>query len=1372
MIWTSRHQPYGVKHMNEKKKKRSLWRFLLKGFLVLVALLVAAYFLVTSDYFLRAVVLPQAGKALGLQLSAQRVGVSLMDSRVILEGVSVGGLLELKHAECRYSLGDILKGDIKASLSVDGADIQLKQAADGSWNIPGLGPSSTSAPVVAASAPAAVPASSGAAAIRLDVGPVEIKNLNVSLELMPQGGVPGLTASVKEFSLSLPSLKTGADAKLNFACVFSVMAGEAARIESGKLAAELAFRLDDQFMPQTAELSVAVDSLRGDASQVDLAGRSLTARLRAVQSAKGFDIKELSLLESANGKEEANIKVDGKIETSPFALGLNVSLNPVSAELLNLAGEMAGGYNFGKGTLNYRGKVSLVGDRLTSEGECSLAQVTLSRPSLELPPIPTFDFSFLHNGTVDFERSHASVGTFRATLLPSAGGKAVKLALVDPAEFSWNGGKFEFTGRPPKVELAVNDLALPFFNMFIPVAAGFKLNSGVLNANVNASIRDEAVALDGEVKVDDLGFSAGDYKLDKVGLEHSFEVGLSGFKELSVKSFSTGVSVGGAPWCKLFVVAAYNLETSKAQAKLIVPFLSVRALDALPEPVKSDPAVRELASRFPDLALALKLEAAADIAQSNATVFSTLAELKRGDKELFSLSQAQAIKLSWAKGFDILPPGVECDVKLTAFPLADANPFIPPSAKLALEGGSASLSAKLKLSERFDNYSFDGSLNLADVALAVDGQRYQGFSLLERLDASYGLDGKLSVRQQRTGVFVQKRSAFKLDSQCDFDLTTMKLSAKLGDLSLNERLLAILPESLRAKIPARQFDLGGKLDVGYDGSGNRFKVVGDLDLKDALFASDQSLSLAAAVRVNAVHDDRVFDISNTTLTMDAGGKRLADLTLSAHGPSRYEEGDINAELSAKTIDVKAIMDYLKSPAQDVPASNQGVAAVPAAGPSSEPSEPDPVDLKGLKAVLNLDLQNVTYGKDLKLALNSKIDLRGNVVTVDPMKLTVNDIPLELSAMVNHGELGGYPYNFKCKVSELKLDAVFKSLAEEGQNTGSDGLVKSFALEASGKGFTVPNLRKNLDAKLDVDAADIVLDKSLIKSNWALWILFCPVTVLDELGSYLPSGSADAISSLTGVRNALKNLQSIKFSSGKVQATAKDGKININTCEFKGEVVKQLSSIGYVDFDKNYSLNTKVDIGVVIPIPIQGTLGKSTTVDYKTLIAALVKDNALKLIDPNTMINLIKNPQTGAADLKEAPQKVLNELLGSLTKDGSTTTTTPATTTTTNSSPQPADLAGQAVNALSGLFDGGTKGVSSSSSSGSTSSQVSDTLGSLFGGGAKSSAAPATVPVQSQGYAAPAVSTPQGSRYQQRQVVPQTQQKAKKKAQPRPLNFGW
>jgi hypothetical protein len=190
--------------------KRTSWiRRLTWVAAALFLLLIVFYFVATSAFFLKGVILPKVGKSMNAKVTVADASISPF-SRVHLKGLMVQTvgpepLMSADEVQVRYSLMSIMKGVMKVDeLTVVNPKIRLRHNADGSSNLdPILKNQKSDSPSSGSSEP-----------LKLDVGKVVISNGDVEMIQRMANGTE-TRVSLSKLNFNLQNLRNGQTAQLH-----------------------------------------------------------------------------------------------------------------------------------------------------------------------------------------------------------------------------------------------------------------------------------------------------------------------------------------------------------------------------------------------------------------------------------------------------------------------------------------------------------------------------------------------------------------------------------------------------------------------------------------------------------------------------------------------------------------------------------------------------------------------------------------------------------------------------------------------------------------------------------------------------------------------------------------------------------------------------------------------------------------------------------------------------------------------------------------------------------------------------------------------------------------------------------------------------
>ncbi|MDT8391591.1 MAG: AsmA-like C-terminal region-containing protein [Lentisphaeria bacterium] len=231
-----------------RKKKTAL------GVLVISAsLAITAWFVVTSEFFIKKAVFPRVAASLGAELDAETVSLRPFSSLELTRlTVKREGKLDVKigHMRVNYSLMSLLKkSPVVSECLIENGDIVIRLAAPA----PGV-----EAPEPASRVPETSPRKSSPPS--LDIRNISLKNIAVTI--FPPGETEK-NIHIDNLSVHIPMIKNGEI--LNLKTTFAILS---AALPDGDMSAELvtvtsAIRLSAELFPESVDTQLTIENVEG-----------------------------------------------------------------------------------------------------------------------------------------------------------------------------------------------------------------------------------------------------------------------------------------------------------------------------------------------------------------------------------------------------------------------------------------------------------------------------------------------------------------------------------------------------------------------------------------------------------------------------------------------------------------------------------------------------------------------------------------------------------------------------------------------------------------------------------------------------------------------------------------------------------------------------------------------------------------------------------------------------------------------------------------------------------------------------------------------------------------------------------------------------
>jgi hypothetical protein len=532
-----------MSEMTTRSSERgSVLRKLLYVLGALVALVVVAYFVLTSAAFFKGVILPKVGAGVNSEVTVADASISpfsqvtLRDLKVTPKGAET--LLTIGEVRLRYSLMSLLGGKIVVDeLAVDGPAVNVVNNADGTSNLDPLLKATKSTSTSTPASPAA------AKPLVLDIKSVTVKNASVKQTVKFKDGGQQVM-EIANGQLTLAGLKNDAAAKFDLGADLKLATSSPTNATlAAKLDAHFTINLGADAMPKTVNgaLKLLVSQATGAAAELVEGAASLECDMTPV------DIRQIALKFQKGAVELGQVRLHGPLDLAKQEGKLDLELSGVDRRLLNLVANTQGldailqlcgapggmaayvqGMDFGATALSSTNHIELGagGKNLAVSGQFHGKSVSVARQGVATPVL---DLAAAYNVTVDQVQQNAWLREF--TLDASSAQKPLlRGALSKPMKFDWKSGANAVEESALTVTLSGFDLR--DYRAFL----GTNLVSGVINGTLDLQAKAAGKQL--FIKLNaagaDLAAVAGSNRVSGLGFQLDSGLTLNNFQKLQI----------------------------------------------------------------------------------------------------------------------------------------------------------------------------------------------------------------------------------------------------------------------------------------------------------------------------------------------------------------------------------------------------------------------------------------------------------------------------------------------------------------------------------------------------------------------------------------------------------------------------------------------------------------------------------------------------------------------------------------------------------------------------------------------------------------------------------------------------------------------
>lgn len=559
----------------EAPRPKSWRRKLFRAALVILLLLVALYFVVTSGAFLKMVVLPQVSNALKADVTAGDLQISPFH-RVVLRDVKVQPrgaepLLTVKEVRASYSLFAMMRGNIDVQeVVIESPSITIVEGADGRSNLDSLLKGGE------AEKPEEKPAAKPASTPQLNIKLVALNNATIRLTKQHLGGAADVV-EVSGVNFKLQDLKNGQAGKmelaLNLAMNKAAQPDVAASSLKAKLGGQFEFDLAADLKPTVVkgDLSFSVADATGELADLN----TLAARLDCETTAT--EIKQFALRFNKAEVALGEVRISGPLDLAKMEGKLKLEVLSLDRRVLNLAGA-ASGIDFGTTTINASTDIELLrgGEAITVAGRLEAARLQLLQQGRTSP---TLDVRCDYAATID---NAAKTAELRFLNLSGAQNSHPFLQSELPQSLTIAWGETAATANDASFGLTLSDFNLAEWREFL----GDKSLAGKISGKLQlaSSKGGKQLRLELNGGVDKLSAAAGSNRVDRADCKIVSHVSVADLKDVKLEDFRFELSHQGQPALVATASGGVQGSANEADVQVSVSATLVRLFAALPAP--------------------------------------------------------------------------------------------------------------------------------------------------------------------------------------------------------------------------------------------------------------------------------------------------------------------------------------------------------------------------------------------------------------------------------------------------------------------------------------------------------------------------------------------------------------------------------------------------------------------------------------------------------------------------------------------------------------------------------------------------------------------------------------------------------------------
>jgi hypothetical protein len=560
----------------EPRRKKFRWlRFFAALTILLVILIVVAFFLVTNPAFIHDVVLPRVGRAVNANITASDISFSPFKQIIFrdlkVQAVGQAPVFAAAEMNVRYRLWDILHGNIHVDeVALDSLTVEIVENPDGSRNVDPLLKALCGKP-----GEVSKPKPASAKTPQLDVGQVTLRNVRL-VEIKNFGDGQSNVMELTNLDFSLSNLKNGQSAAAQLSAALWVN-NNPPNGTNGFLAATLNGKFSVALTPDLKPASAS-----GNAQFTVSAAHGVFEDFSALKAGLDCDamptnIRQLVFHFQKGDTPLGELSVSGPLDLATMEGSLQVALRGIDRRLLNIAGT-ARGIDFGSTTISSTNEIALsnAGKTIAVTGRFVADKFQVTR---EDQTTPALDFNADYAVTVDNAARTAQLN--KLALTGTQDGRLLLAAhLSQPMSLAWGNNAGGVGGSA--LDLAVTNLNLSDWQPFL----GNAVSAGNVNLQMKLSSQQggQQLGFDLNSQIADLAARMGSNQTFQATVNLSAQGEATDFKQFSLSAYRLQILQQNQPLLTALGSGAYDLADASADAQVALDASLPRLSQAFPQP--------------------------------------------------------------------------------------------------------------------------------------------------------------------------------------------------------------------------------------------------------------------------------------------------------------------------------------------------------------------------------------------------------------------------------------------------------------------------------------------------------------------------------------------------------------------------------------------------------------------------------------------------------------------------------------------------------------------------------------------------------------------------------------------------------------------
>ena len=1181
---------------------KKLYKIFLFTFVVAVILIICFFFALSNSYITSNYLLNAVNKTLKINLKAEEVKISLLDSYIELNDFSFyekDNPVRIDHGKriyINYKLIDLFSGIININkIEFDELDISISKP-------PKFKNASLRTGIIKHLKKKIIPHSF----VKFDINNIRFRDLNLNIQTEDSSSIILKNADIfipklADFSM-LDLLLT--NAKL------TIITNNKLNLNINMLNIQIKTHLKKRLTPTDIATLITAKDIKGKIKDKEIKIPKLVIKTSIEHNENSLQIKNINISEFSKeiNKKATNLNINGDVSLKPLSFMLTVNADPISSNILSLFSNYTFNKTYNNTELKYSGKIKYNNNKISSDGNLFIKNLIYSpfnKANIE-PLKVDLEYKF------DFKQNNRDLNIDKFLLkIKNETKELLGINLKNKLSASLLKNNFKIHSTKSNLSIKVNELNLNNIKNFLPsrITLPLKQITGNISSELNISVaKNNKINALIKTHINDLYLKMDkrNINLENINILDMSEFTINNFFDISIKKNQISISDGRKLLLSGSVTGNYfptkeegdlSVRISKfyKEAINLFPFTSdnkkilVNQLNKFENYyLKIDNKIRFKKNIVPILLDRLKLELYNNKNKKTASV------------ELKIPIQIKELK----KNYLLSGNPFEFLLNFNTFDLNLLSPFFD-NYNIAVKNGKLTGNINVSSDKNNENMQIVGNYVADAITFFYNNKKFNNITIEQSINMYLQETGIIKMNNLKSLLKIDNNKLLSFGLIGDFSKNSNLYHLIIKDFFLSAEEINKLPIVFFKKILGiNSLELTGSINLSKKEIEKETTAITNLKISNLSFDSKENTTnmqkLNGDLNANFLIGKESIDFNKFSLSLAAEKEHLGRLKGSGKIFTPLTSGRSNIKLSLSDLKLKKIISQIKKNKHNIN-----------------------TNFRGIDYSIDLTADNISYGDQLYFNLNTHIAKDESSYSIRPIMADINNTNIFATLNCNTGINSKESFKITASFSNMNI-APFLKMYKPLIYNNATGIINDFTLELYGKNFTRESLKKNLNGNLKASVNHLSFNDNLVDFDVPR-LLFLPFEILTQTEQLLSNYIIpDFLNNLIGYsKRIFSNTEKLQFNLGELDLNVNNGIIYLKKCYFEGndDSFDSLNFNGSISLNEDINVNAYIKLNnlITLPINISGKISKPnpniidlTSFIKRTLLTSF-KQDAVSLI---------------------------------------------------------------------------------------------------------------------------------------------------------------